>query len=105
MTSSFDDRQKAFENKFKMDEEFRFRVNARAVRLFGMWVAKQLGMSGKEAEAYSEEVVDADFDEPGIQDVLRKVQADFKAKGMDMTAHHLENEFKPFLEQAKRELG
>lgn len=105
MTSSFDDRQKAFENKFKVDEEFRFKVNARAVKLFGYWAAQQLGITGADADAYAEEVVDSDFDEPGIQDVLRKVKADFQKKGMDVTEHHLENEFKPCLEQAMRELG
>lgn len=105
MTSSFDDRQKAFENKFKVDEEFRFKVNAKAVKLFGHWVAAQLGLTGADAEAYAEEVVDSDFDEPGIQDVLRKVQADFKKKGMDVTTHHLENEFKPHLAKAMKEMG
>lgn len=104
MTASFDDRQKAFENKFKMDEEFRFKVNARAVHLFGLWAAKQLGLSGADAEAYANDVVDSDFDEPGIQDVLRKIKKDFAAKGMDVTDHHLENEFRPHLEAAKKAL-
>lgn len=105
MTSSFDDRHKAFENKFKVDEEFRFKVNARAVKYFGLWVAQQLGLSGADAEKYAEDVVDADFDEPGIQDVLRKVKKDFAAKGMEVTEHHLENEFKPHLAKAMLELG
>ncbi len=105
MTSSFDDRQKAFENKFKVDEEFRFKVNARAVKYFGQWAAQQLGLSGEAADKYAEEVVDADFDEPGIMDVVRKVKKDFAAKGMDVTEHHLENEFKPHQARAMQELG
>lgn len=105
MTSSFDDRQKAFENKFKADEDFRFRVNARAVRLFGLWAAGKLGFTGAAAEKYAEEVLHADFDEPGIKDVIRKVQKDLKDKGIDATEHHLENEFHPFQQQAMKELG
>lgn len=105
MTSSFDDRQKAHENKFKVDEETRFRVNARAVRLFGLWAAAQLGLSGADADAYAESVIEADFDEPGIKDVLRHVAKDFAAKGITMTEHHLENEFGVQLEKAKKELA
>lgn len=105
MTSSFDDRKQSFETKFKMDEEFRFKVNAKAVRFFGLWVAQQLGKSGAEAEAYAEEVVDADFDEPGIKDVLRKVTKDFAAKGISMTEHHLESEFNVHLDAAKKALA
>lgn len=104
MADSFDDRQKAFENKFKMDEETRFRVNSRAVQLFGLWAAKQLGMSGADAEAYADEVVDSDFEEPGIKDVLRKVIKDFKAQGMDVSEHHLEKQFDVHLEEAKKAL-
>lgn len=103
--TSLDDRKQAFENKFKMDEEFRFKVNARAVRLMGLWAAEQLGFGGgAEAEAYADEVVDADFEEPGNQDVFRKVQKDFALKGMDITLHHLENQFNIHLEQAKKSL-
>jgi hypothetical protein len=102
--TSLDDRKQAFENKFKMDEEFRFKINARAVKLMGLWAAEQLGMSGAEAEAYAGEVVDADFEEPGNQDVFRKVQKDFALKGMDVTLHHLENQFNVHLEEAKKAL-
>lgn len=73
MTSTLDDRKNAFENKFKHDEELRFKVNSKAVSLFGLWAAQQLGITGAAAEAYADEVVDSDFDEPGIQDVLRKI--------------------------------
>ncbi|MFN7114080.1 MAG: DUF1476 domain-containing protein [Alphaproteobacteria bacterium] len=102
--SSLDDRKQAFENKFKMDEEFRFKVNSRAVKLLGYWAAEQLGITGAEADAYAEEVVDSDFEEPGNQDVFRKVQKDFALKGMDVTLHHLENQFNVHLEEAKKSL-
>jgi hypothetical protein len=102
MTASFDDRQKAFENKFKHDEELRFKVQSKAVRLFGLWAAGQLGKKGAEAETYADEVLDADFEEAGIKDVLRKVGKDFAAKGLQMTEHHLENEFNVHLAAAKK---
>lgn len=104
MTSSLDDRQQAFENKFKMDEETRFKINAKAVKLLGFWAAAQLGMTGAEAEAYADEVVDSDFEEPGNQDVFRKVQKDFALKGMDVTTHHLENQFNIHFEEARKAL-
>jgi hypothetical protein len=105
MTSSFDDRQKAFENKFKVDEELRFKVHARAVKLFGHWAAQKMGMSGADEDAYVDAVVDADFDEPGINDVLRKVKKDFDAKGVEMTEHHLNNEFNLCMNKAKNEMA
>lgn len=102
MTSSFDDRQKAFENKFKHDEELRFKVQSKAVRQFGLWAAGQLGKKGPEAETYADEVLDADFETHGVQDVIAKVKKDFAAKGIDMTAHHLENELNVHLAAAKK---
>lgn len=96
-----DDRKQAFENKFKMDEEFRFKVQARAVRYLGMWVAAQLGLEGAEAIAYAEEVVEADFHEPGVKDVFRKVMADLSARGIEMTEHHIEKQFSIHMEEAK----
>ena len=102
MTSSFDDRQKAFENKFKHDEELRFKVQSKAVRAFGLWAAGQLGKKGPEAEKYADDVLDADFEEAGIKDVLKKVAKDFAAKGIQMTEHHLENEFNVHLNAAKK---
>jgi hypothetical protein len=105
MAASFDDRQKAFENKYKHDQDLQFKVQARATRLFGAWVAGQLGITDPAAvETYSQEVLDADFDEPGIKDVLRKVQKDLKAKGIEMTDHHLENEYNVHLVAAKKAL-
>lgn len=100
MSNSFDDRQKAFENKAKVEEEARFKLNAKAVKLFGLWAAGQLGLTGDAAAKYAEEVIDADFDEPGYKDVLRKVAKDFKAKGLDADEANLERQFKLKLEEA-----
>jgi hypothetical protein len=105
MAASFDDRQKAFENKFKHDQELQFKVQSKAVKLFGLWAAGKLGKSGADAEKYADEVVDSDFDEPGIKDVLRKVKKDFDAAGIEMTEHHLENEYGLHLAAAKKALA
>ena len=74
--SSFDDRETAFENKYAHDEEMKFKAEARTNKLLGLWAAELLGKSGDEANAYAAEVVKADFEEAGHEDVVRKVAAD-----------------------------
>ena len=74
--STFDDRENAFENKFAHDEEMKFKAEARTNKLLGLWAAELLGKSGDDAAAYASEVVKADFEEAGHEDVVRKVAAD-----------------------------
>ncbi len=74
--SQFDDRKKAYESKFAHDAEMRFKVEARRNRLLGLWAAEKLGKSGDDAAAYAKEVVRADFQEAGDEDVYRKVAGD-----------------------------
>jgi len=74
--TSFDDRESAFENKFAHDEEMKFRAEARRNKLLGLWAAELLGKTGDDANTYAIEVVKADFEEPGHEDVVRKVAAD-----------------------------
>jgi hypothetical protein len=80
--TTFDEREKGFERKFAHDEELRFKATARRNRLFGLWAAEKLGLSGTEAADYAKSVVKADFAEPGDADVLRKVRGDLEAKGV-----------------------
>ena len=80
--TGFDDRQKGFENKYKHDEELKFKVNARRNKLLGEWAGRQLGLAGDELAAYAKTVVMADFDKPGDDDVLQKVAADLKGQGV-----------------------
>lgn len=87
--STFDKREEGFEKKFAHDEELRFKAEARRNRLLGDWAAEKLGLSGEEAEAYAKSVVMADFEEPGDEDVFRKVRADFDAKGVDQSDHQI----------------
>ncbi len=77
--SSFDDRAKSFENKFAHDAEMLFKAGARRNRLLGLWAAELLGKTGDDAAAYAMEVVQADFEEAGHEDVYRKVSADLGA--------------------------
>ncbi|RWP36347.1 MAG: DUF1476 domain-containing protein [Mesorhizobium sp.] len=80
--SSMRDRQEGFEKKFAMDEDTKFRAMARRNKMLGLWAAEKLGKSGEDADAYAKEVVRADFEEAGDDDVLRKIRADFDAAGI-----------------------
>jgi hypothetical protein len=82
MTTTFDKREEGFEKKFAHDEELRFKAMARRNKLLGLWAAGILGKSGAEAEAYAKEVVLADFEEAGDNDVVRKVVKDLADKGV-----------------------
>ena len=81
--TTFDDREKAFENKFAHDEEMRFRIVARRNRLLGEWAARKMGLSEVEAESYAKDVVRSDFEEAGEHDVIRKVLVDLTAAGVE----------------------
>jgi hypothetical protein len=81
----FDKREEGFENKFALDEELKFKADARRNKLLGLWVAEQLGLSGEAATAYAKDVVAADFEEAGDRDVIHKVTADLAAKNIDMS--------------------
>jgi hypothetical protein len=74
--TTFDKREEAFEKKFALDEELRFKAEARRNKLLGLWVAGKLGLAGDKAEEYAREVVRADFEEAGDEDVFRKIKKD-----------------------------
>jgi hypothetical protein len=87
--TTFDSRKDGFEKKFAHDEELQFKATARRNKLLGQWAAEKLGLSGDAATAYAKEVVAADFEEAGDDDVVRKVMADFKAKNIDQSEHQV----------------
>ena len=103
--TQFDQREKAFEAKFQKDQELQFRVTARRNKLLGLWVAQQLGLEGGDAEAYAKEVVASDFDEPGDDDVLRKVMQDIEAKNVTLTERSVRTEMVRLMDQAKSEMA
>ena len=80
--TTFDKREEGFEKKFALDEELRFKANSRRNKLLGLWAAEKMGLSGPAADAYAKEVVVADFEEAGDDDVFRKIRKDFDAKGV-----------------------
>ncbi|MBC2667992.1 DUF1476 domain-containing protein [Novosphingobium piscinae] len=81
--TTFQDRERAEEAKFAHDEEMLFRIHARRNRLLGQWAAERMGLSSVEAEAYAKSVVQADFEEAGDEDVIRKLLGDLIAAGVD----------------------
>ncbi|WP_447724705.1 DUF1476 domain-containing protein [Sphingomonas koreensis] len=82
--TTFDDRERAFEAKFAMDEEMAFRVTARRNRLLGQWAAEKLNLTPEETDAYAKAVVQADFEEAGDDDVIRKLMGDLTAAGVEV---------------------
>lgn len=83
--TTFDERENAFENKFAHDEEMKFKAQARANKLLGLWAAELLGKTGDEAEEYAKSVVLSDFEEAGHEDVFRKVSGDLGDKADEAT--------------------
>ena len=81
--TTFDDREKAFENMYARDQESQFRVKARRNRLLGEWAARLMGLTEVEAEAYAKEVIRSDFEEAGDEDVVRKILGDLTSAGVD----------------------
>ena len=80
--TTFDDRERAFETKFARDEEMQFRLIARRNRLLGQWAAAKLNLTPEETDAYAKAVVQADFEESGDEDVVRKIVGDLTAAGV-----------------------
>jgi hypothetical protein len=81
--TTFDDRERGEESKFARDEEMQFRIQARRNRLVGQWAAERMGLSPAETEAYAKGVVQADFEEAGDEDVIRKLLGDLISAGID----------------------
>ena len=94
------DREEGFERKFAHDEELRFKAMARRNRLLGQWAAEKLGKSGDEADAYAKEVVMADFEEAGDEDVFRKLRGDFDGAGVTVSDHQIRRTMEELLHQA-----
>jgi hypothetical protein len=98
--TTFDRREEGFEKKFALDEEQKFKAEARRNRLLGLWVAGQLGLTGDAATTYAKEVVAADFEEAGDADVVRKVLGDLTAKGVALTEQQVRAKMDELMAQA-----
>ena len=99
--TTFDERESAFENKYAHDEEMKFKAEARANKLLGLWAAELLGKSGDDAEAYAKTVVIADFEEAGHEDVVRKVAGDLDGKA---SADEIRAKMAELLPEAKNQI-
>ncbi|WP_334129137.1 DUF1476 domain-containing protein [Sneathiella sp.] len=102
--SGFDDRKKGRENKFAHEQEQEFRIMARRNKLIGLWAAELLGLSGEDAEAYAKEVVIADMEEKGDEDVFRKIRADLDAKNVEMSDHRIRRQMEELLAVAREQV-
>ena len=102
--STFDKRENAFENKFAHDEELRFKATARRNKLLGLWAAEKLGKSGADADAYAKEVIAADFEEAGDEDVFRKIRKDFDAAGGAQSDHQIRRSMDELLQTAAAQI-
>jgi len=98
--SGIDDRGDAFENKFAHDAELQFKAQARRNKLLGQWAAEKLGKTGDEIENYAKEVVRSDFDEPGDDDVFRKVREDFDNAGVEQSDHQIRRTMEELMQTA-----
>jgi hypothetical protein len=102
--TTFDKREEGFERKFAHDEELRFKANARRNKLLGLWAAAKMGVTGAAAEAYAKEVVVADFEEAGDDDVFRKLRKDFDAKGVAQSDQDIRKAMTDLMGQAVEQL-
>ena len=102
--TQFDDRQRAFETKFAHDEEMKFRLAARRNRLLGEWAAAKMGLSEEETSSYAKDVVRADFEEAGDEDVIRKVLGDLTAAGIETSDAEIRQTLEHKAAEAKRQI-
>jgi hypothetical protein len=102
--SEFDDRKRAQEKKFELDQEAEFRAQARRAKLTGLWAAGLMGMTGDPAEAYAKSVVLADLEEAGAEDLFRKIKADLDAKGVAPSEHVIRAKMDELLAEARQQI-
>ena len=101
--SGFDDRERAFEAQFARDQEMQFRITARRNRLVGEWAAERMGLTPEETDAYAKAVVQADFEEAGDEDVIRKVLGDLTAAGSEVTEADIRTKLDECTVEARRQ--
>lgn len=99
--STFDERKDAFENKYAHDAEMQFKAEARRNKLLGLWAAGVMGKSEAEAEDYSKEVIKADFQEAGEEDVFRKISTDLGGKTSEA---EIRDQMQALLTEAKAQI-
>ncbi len=102
--SQFEDRERAEEAKYALDQQTRFKVEARRNKMLGLWAADLLGLSGEEADVYARAVMRADLEEAGDEDVFRKVRGDFDTKGVSITDGALREKMAELFHEAREQV-
>ena len=102
--TTFDDREDKFEKQFAHDAALRFKAEARRNKLLGLWAAGLMGKDGEAAQAYAKEVIKADLEEAGDEDVFRKIRADFDAAGVDQSDHQIRRHMDECMEEAVKQV-
>src|SRR3954470_18617468 len=90
--TTFEERERAFENKFSHEQEMLFKIQVRRARLLGLWAAEQMKFGEAEATAYARSIVDADFEKAGPAHVIQRVCSDLESHGVDISRHRVEKE-------------
>ncbi|MCB4768183.1 DUF1476 domain-containing protein [Ancylobacter sp. Lp-2] len=98
--STFDNREDGFEAKFAHDETLKFKAHARRNRALGLWAADKLGLTGDEAVAYAQSLVEADLQAAGDEDIYLKLKGDFDAKSLDISEHRIRRTMEELLSEA-----
>ncbi len=102
--TTFDEREKGFERKFAHDEEMAFRITARRNRLLGQWAAALMKLTPEETDSYAKGVVQADFEEAGDEDVIRKLLGDLTSAGVDIDDGRIRTALEAKAVEARRQL-
>lgn len=102
--TQFDDREQAYEKEFARNKEFDFKVAARRNKLLGLWAAGKMNLTGDAVEAYAAQVIAADFEETGDEDVYRKIKGDLDDSGVEISEHQIRREMEDQLAKAREQL-
>ena len=101
--NKFDEREKSFEKKFAKDQELQFKVAARSNKYLGEWISSKLGKTEEEKQNYIQEIIKADMEEAGSEDVFRKVKGDFKSSSINIDDSEIRNQMEKALLRAKED--
>ena len=102
--SGIDERGDAFENKYAHDEALKFKAEARRNKLLGLWAAEKMGKNDTQAAEYAKEVIRSDFEEPGDEDVFRKIREDFDKAGIDQSDHQIRRTMEELMTKAVEQI-
>ena len=103
MNNKFTDRAKSFEKKFQMDQELQFKVQARSCKYLAEFVSSKLGKTEEEKQNYIQEIIKADMEEPGQEDVFRKIKKDFQTASINIKDSEIRDQMEKTLSRAKED--